>query len=721
MPFSTAGVTLADCNSMYANKRNPINNLEISETQKAFKNLHHHCQQLQNKDYIQDIVHKWIINPLQDPIDKKKISPRIDSESTYAKLYVMAYNLFKEQNMPIMDIKEKLPDNHLLFNGNIDILFYIQVKDDPDHPLYFPYDHSSQQNKYVYDIILQNNILSNYEKEVTKYLSDIFVECLQQYVFYAIYILFTDIDEMSSYVNDINKYYIKLEHLYNFISDVDFYSSFFKIIKKRKTIHSEIQDFLMKDNFLRDIYNNQEVTAINMIIGHIFSTNIFHKLLDYYGEIYDTYNYQSNPLNSPFKNLDHTPLTPIEDPLITILEKIGIKNIDLETLKIPDRLFKNDDEYNKYLNRYKSLKSKYKKKVNEWKEYSTSRSELKLPITTPPKKPVMQLPNNTLLNVVNQLFPYHIKDQEYQTIVKTYNDNKHVISMYQSIMNKGILDLLRETNASPSRISASQNASELIDKDRQYFLENILKSSNATDAEPNKCVQNTDLTSTDQLDFDDKEYPLAKLQLMFKLVSTINGKQFIYCFYAPNFYNHILTRINERKKINNPATNKILTNEEVEKAIDDLMKIMKVIVPNIQRPELIHAPYDEMLTIKHTEILHDGFSYYEIYISRIIGDIEFIVFNLCVIPGDLEIENTRTSGATSAVFLSKLYDLFNDGGLLYTYLPPYCFFDDHNNPIFIKENIHFNNYRTLEHWIQHSREEQIRLFLHYLGEISNFV
>jgi hypothetical protein len=728
MPFSTAGITLADCDSMYSTKeiyngesfyKNPINNQMISENHIVFKQLNNHCQQLGNKNYIEYMVLKWINNPLLDPIDKKKIQPIINSESTYAKLYGMAYNYYKEKNLIIMEIMEKLPRYHLIFNDNIDILFYSQVKDDPDNSLYFPYDNSLQYHKYIYDIILQFNISKQHEKQVMKCLCNVFVDCLQEYIMYAIYILYTDINEMPQYVQEINKYFEKIELLSDFIKDVELYRVFYKLIQKRKTMLDEIEYYLMQDEYLNYMYSSYAIRGIiDTIINNILSSpNIFNKLLDYYYEVYNTYNYQNDITNAPFHNLNSNPITPIEDPLISILEKIGINNIDLASLTIPDRLFKDDAEYNRYLTRYQNLKAKYAKKVDEWQKYSNNRSALNLSVTTPPKKPVMQLPNGTLLNVVNQVFPYYMKDQQYKTIVKTYNDNKHIINMYKSMIHKGILDLLSESNLSSSSIENYLNASELINKDRDYFIQNVLKSGDTID--PEKCVQNTDLISTDQIDFDDKDYPLAKLQLMFKLVSNVDGKKFTYCFYAPNFYNYIVNMINQRNTIKNPATNKILTKAETDQAIDDLMKIMQVIVPNIERPQFILPPYDENLVISHDEIMHDSFLYYNIIICRNIGNMALTVLNLCTIPGDLDTEHTRTTAATSSTFLTKIYDLFNNGSLLYTYLPPYHILDNDGYHLFIKSNIHFNNYNTIDKWTQHSRKEQIRLFLHYFEEISN--
>jgi hypothetical protein len=436
------------------------------------------------------------------------------------------------------------------------------------------------------------------------------------------------------------------------------------------------------------------------------SNNIIDKLEDYLVEIYDTYNYQDVPDKSPFLNIGVEPFVEIEDPLIGLLQKIGIENMDLATLEIPKRIFANDREYGTYITQYNNLKRKYKKEIKSWREQQN---------TPKPERPTLELPNNSVINVVVNQFPHYVKDKKYNSIVKTLNDNKHIIDMYKQLIDEGILDLLQKAD---QPVPANIEESSLIQKDRRYFRDKVLY--NDADSDMKRCISNTDGISQD--DFDDDKYMLAKLQLMFQLHTKNEDGDIIRtdCFYAPSFYNHVVQRVNEQLPISNPVTNINIPETELEEVIEDLMKVMSVIVPGIERPRFISPVYDSNYIIKHKEFTYEGHQYYGIDTMKKIGDIYLPMYHICTILADVEDSSeTGSTDMTSSTFLEHIYKLFNNGVLMNTYVPPY-YFGDPDDRYYIKVGIHFNRYYNAESWNK-PRKEQIRLFKHYMQELLQYV
>lgn len=80
--------------------------------------------------------------------------------------------------------------------------------------------------------------------------------------------------------------------------------------------------------------------------------------------------------------------------------------------------------------------------------------------------------------------------------------------------------------------------------------------------------------------------------------------------------------------------------------------------------------------------------------------------------------------------LYRIYKLFNEGRLLYNYVPPYKIKipDSENEYTYIKPDIHFNRISSIDNWLRKSNRDQtlltknefIERFKHYAQEINNY-
>jgi hypothetical protein len=76
--------------------------------------------------------------------------------------------------------------------------------------------------------------------------------------------------------------------------------------------------------------------------------------------------------------------------------------------------------------------------------------------------------------------------------------------------------------------------------------------------------------------------------------------------------------------------------------------------------------------------------------------------------------------------LVRIFKLFNDGKLLYNYTPPYYITLNNNYIKYIKLQIHFNRYKSINNWIfednldERTKEGFIEMFKHYAQEINNY-
>jgi hypothetical protein len=714
--------TLEDCQKLFNSKsvtngeiyyKNPKTKHPIKASASTFKTLEKYCKQLQSKytshtidnkpssimqvakskpNNTQELINQWLQNPLRNPKNGDTITVDMSNKSEYVKWYIDAYKILEANNY------DKLPKYHLLFNS-IDMLLY---KMDPSN-----IDQNDKQFYEFIDTIITNvNVKTNtsirylqrslsknmYKNDLTVlyHISKLFGDIILDYISLVMNLIEEnsklDYTSMHKYVANIKE---NIKHLDFIIAFNNRYGTNIDV----ETVYKNIEnDIILKDQKRHHEYNYNDDFRYHILN----SDDIIVKVREYFEEILNIYNYVEEPDKSPFENIENKLFEEIEDPLITILKKVGIENINLATLELPKRPFQNDNEYNEYLKTYHSLKSKYEKDIEKWRATNMQ--------STPPKRPTMLLPTQKILNVTAEQFPRYIKDEEYNKTVKIYNQNEKSIKMYKELINIGILDLVNG-----NKTKSGSKSHNLLDKNKEYFENNVF---NIDDNDKTKCNSNTDAIS--QEDFDDPKYLLSRLQLMYKLHKKNEKGDIIRtdCFYAPNFYNYIVSRIRNKETLVNPLTKEPISDEDIE----NLMKIMRIVLPNLEKPEYTLPIHDKMLKIQHTEIMYRNKPYYDVFISRKIGDIDFIIYKLCVIPADIDVAETGSTDIASTVFLFSIYKLFNTCRLMHTYMPPYHLYKE-----YLKlDTIHFVNYRRQAQWHK-TRSEQITMFKHYLDELKGFL
>ncbi len=752
-PASVAILTKKDCDDFYKNRepdgsyKNPITGRKIIENGPAFKVIKKHCDEIANDNTsvpsntkaatgaktkskelnTEELVELWLKNPQVNPKNDKKILISFKSNSEYFILYNIAYDYLKDvKNLTNDQLKHNLPFNHLLFSNQLDLLYYLRNKNEYS-------DDERKLNEYIYEKIQEyetkslrdleypsnlhiGGINSVNEKKIYYIMIKLCASIIGIYYRMINIILYEpSIDYNDEYINRIVTTMNQIKMISFFTSKYGLNSIFkgeFYIGKLGGDL--TIKELKIESDYFFTIYNiiPKFKFDYNYIVFYLLRSQdpITKKLFIYFEELYNIFNNKYEPEESPFVNIENKQFRKIEDPLITLMNKFlttgSFNNIDINMLDLPKRPFKDDKEFETVKSQYESLKNKYEKEVNEWRtKYDKIKTETKKSPSnlTPPKRPTFALPYGKTI-MIGQNLPYYMPDEKYNAIKKIHDENKSVIKLYKELVNVGLLDIMKKINSSYS----PSYKYELLDKDREYFEENILDDSMNNRM---KCNSNTDALS--QEEFDNQNYLLAKLQLMYKLHTRNDNNEIIRtdCFYAPNMYNYIVSKINEKESIVNPVTKQPISDED----ISELMKIMNIIDPSLEKPYFIKPIHDKFLKLTHDEIYHNNKTYYCVSITRKIGPFDlYIKKNLCYIPADIDQTETGSTDIASTVCLFSIYKLFNDGKLLETYIPPY-----NVNGRIIKPFIHFNN-MTLNNWNK-PRDEQIRLLTHYLQEIRRYL
>lgn len=759
-PASVATLSKKECEELYNNRiddgvnppyyKNPLTGKKIQENGPTYKMIKKHCDPLLNITNTsipssrsrktltkEEKIEKWLKNPLKDPETGRKINVNFKKDSPYRKYYDEAYEHFKNLGLPNYNIKTNLPINHYLFNNTFDILYI-------NSNIKYNTESYTSNNKIIYNFILnQLESLADISSKRLGYPDDLNIgdfEENEKKIFYSLLKLFSK--HVANYLRYLNIILKKNYTLFdNYINDIE------NIIKDIKMIHEILNRFglesIFKSQFSLSHYgdtlvlveifnlanvNNDDIDLNRVIIKYnrdvylilqksltTNGSNIINKILEHYEEIYKIFNYKNDNKNSPFENIENKKYNKIEDPLISIINKLlssgSINNLDLNNLDLPKRIYKNDAEFDKIKKEYDTKQTSYDKKLLDYdKEYKTlketTRKSPSPTVLEKPKRPTIIIPKSEALPYGKTLFigqplPKHIKDNDYSNLEKTYKENEHIIKLYKELINVGLLDILKKN----TEYKSPSFKYELLNKDREYFEENIFE--DGTD-DKKKCNSNIDALSQDE--FDSDKYLLARLQLMYQLHTKNNDGEVIRtdCFYAPNMYNYIVSKVNTKETIVNPLTKQPISDED----IDNLMKIMKLIDPSIEKPIYIKPIHDKEFKIEHDEIFYKNHRYYKVYLSRKIGPFYITILNLCYIPADIEHTETGSTDIASSVFLFSIYRLFNEGKLLKTYMPPYNI-DGH----YVKPMIHFNNYNTLAKWDKQP-DEKMRMFIHYLDEIK---
>jgi hypothetical protein len=458
-----------------------------------------------------------------------------------------------------------------------------------------------------------------------------------------------------------------------------------------------------------------------------------------------------NPASGIVENAEDKKLIPINDPLdeyFEVYEKdlaeirkpIYSKLIDLTTFKPKENLkYLNDAEYaafKKEKDRYDELWEKYKD-VRESYDKNKRGSSPK-----PPEKPKITLPWGAVHTIGRQIDPMHIKDDVVVKFREEYAKAQPIIDDYNRIKSMSYKELMYHVGDSPSSSKKRFiESNELLSMTKQEITDNVLYDySDLAD----KCSENIDILTNEELD--DENYPLSKLQLMVRMkVYTPDKKKYrTECIYAPKLYNYLIKCINSKEPFINPVTKAKYTPENIE----ELMKVMRIINPKIEVPVFIKHRNDTKLKVNY--VTHEvnlrvlgadasfngipSLRFNEMYLSRMIAGVEKVVHVICYIPDDIEATGTFATGSAdlnSYTMLVNIYKLFNEGRLLYNYLPPY------NVPIegttnrytYLKPQIHFNRIRSINNWVRKSnydttlltKQEFIDRFKHYAQEINNYI
>lgn len=704
-PEKLKELTFAQCKAFYTKNVNPLTNEQLDANSfKAFKQT---CDNLILKG-----LEKWKQTPFVDPFDDTPIIIHENNIHYGNNKYRELYNLFfmfllnnqvgGGTYLTLQQIIEMLPVEHQLFNNQFDILAYEAYKQSTP----------KIQHK-IYEVLVQNvkkihiKDIPGYEKynnaevSILYILTLMYANAFANYVNYVHNILrINDISTYGNYVKDIKEYIEHIKVIIQFTLNYD-------VIQ---TLHRMINDnvnLIMQELNVKLQANIPEKTVL-VFFNHILSaTNYLQDTLDRYTEIYNIYNYKNNPKQSPFVNLNNTPFGIIEDPLVKILNKIGVKEIDMSSLELPTRLFANDAEYNKYYDKYSKLKNEYITQMEKWNNYDDNPT---LSPVTKPVRPNMLLPNGRKLDVILEIFPRHINDAEYERMKQVIEDNQHIIDAYKPYLDKKLLEILSEADISIDKNGIAQL--NLVDRDREYFLQNVLYDGSSTN---DKCVDNTD--GIDYTNFDNN-YLLSRLQLMFQLKTYNKNNEVIRidCFYAPNFYNYIVRKMLNNEPIKNPVTRNKIKSNKLNNVLDELMKIMNFIDIHIPRPYFVKPPMDINLYIEQSfHNSQSGQQFTRFRICRRFSHIVLPILHLCVIPNDINPDETGSTNICSGVFASNMLTLFDKGRLLHNYLPPY-----HLNGLYIKPMIHFNNFAQISFW-EKPRNEQITMFKNYSNELQNFI
>jgi hypothetical protein len=682
-------------------------------------------------------VKRWKANPTIHPITGVEMNP-VSEE--YAKIYEKAYKIMKSING---NIQLMLPSNHCLF-GDIDLLYYkmkdnkssmlkelictiltlnVELKIQKDNILETEIEFLKNlfsDNGFTLKIknfshsvyTTSNSIIWNY---INDHMNDMVSALLVQDFDYKI----STIDNIINHEGEPNGknfiYFVENNKLYNNLKIIDYLkqsdneswtTKFLDTYNEYKALYDDIDKLLDKNSGIIENYENE---MFNLI---------------------------SDPLDKYFKKYEDA-LTKIKNPKFSRL-------IDLSTFKpVKTNIFLNDEQFEEFNIKYAEKEIEYNKLKkdyeNELKIYNITRKpkspSSKSPKSTsspkPPKRPTISY-GEGLKYIFGNIRPLHISNDLLKDFNKEYDELKDTLEEYNKVKNMSYATLVKKITKSSltSPIKRQMKNNELFSMTRKQIKDNILFKESASLLK-DRCSESKDILTNDE--FDDDNYPLAALQLMVRL-KTDNKTE---CIYAPALYNFLVNCANNKTPFINPITRYKYTPDDIE----EVMKVMKVIDKNMVTPKYLKVVNDTKLLIDFEEFPEDvpstmgvgKLNFFEIYIYRKFGNEDQPIYDLCIIPADIDstgIFGTGSNDLTSSVMLFRIQKLFNDGRLLSKYVPPYynVLKDDDNNEYFqyVELGIHFNRYKTVDDWMYDneepvSKEQFINKFKHYAEEINSFI
>jgi len=718
--------------------RDKINWEDISENPNIFELI-----EVTNKTFetVEDIK-RWCKDPEIHPLNGNEMSAM---SKAYYDIYVRAYKIMKKNDtFSEEDITDLFPKNHLLF-GDIDLIYYTCVeKNDPSTYLKnCKYNNTS--GSILYELLTEK--MEFFENEDT--VLDTEIEILRNRFSngYGRRYGQSNMEIISDLINDYTYDMINSFFDTNYISTYDYPER----IKNIKLINLKGYWFI---DFLEYKKMAMGKTVLEYLIENkdeLDSDNAWTTVLDIYNnykEVINDIDDCFNPDSGIIENFGYKKLTHIDDPLykyFKVYEKqlAEIKKplysqlIDLTTFKPKEKL--------KYLNdeQYKDFKKERVKYDTAWKRYSDRQT---LYETTkegsspkPPEKPVITLPWGKVHTIAKEIDPIHIKDEIVVKFREEYAKVLPIIDEYNRVKNmsyKALKKHIEKSSSSSEKLSKEGN--ELLSMTREDIVNNILYDHTGL---AGKCSESIDILTNEELD--DENYPLSKLQLMARMkVYTRNKKNYrTECIYAPKLYNYLIQCINSKEPFINPVTKAKYTDENIE----ELMKVMRIINPKIEVPVFMKHANDTKLELKYNTVpvnisdygsnpSYDSIiilNFNHIYLSRTIAGTNYIAYEICHIPADIEVSGTFATGSTdltSNTMLFRIYKLFNEGKLLHNYIPPYNISVGNRGYSFIKPSIHFNSYKEVKNWLNVSnrdktlitKEELINRFKHYAQEVNNY-
>jgi hypothetical protein len=700
-------------------------------------------------------VEDWIINPLVNPINGTPLSPTSD---LYYDFYSKAFNIMRK-TISYAQIYYKFPKVHLLF-GELDFIYYSCVKN-----VFIDWDKLYNQTiKKGKEYYLCELLTENIENTQNKYtILDTEIEILRNRFSIA-----RNNTHSSDGINNLQiikkiadrykKSLVGLIFKKDYIATYKYEDILAEIFKDIKIVFSHgyqknnkviaMTDFIYFTKFNK--MNNGE-TIIQFLVNNKTNMVEHTEWITEYINIFKSceailldIDKCFDPNSGIIENIEDKKLLPIKDPLDEFFEEFEKKLeeikkpiysqlIDLTTFKPKENLkYLNNAQYaefKKERDAYDELWEKYKE-IRESYEKNRRGSSPK-----PPVKPTITLPWGKVHTIAKEIDPIHIKDKVIVKFREEYAKVEPIIDEYNILKNMSYKELKRRMGRSPTSAETQlMNDNELLRMTKEEIVDNVLYDYSGL---ADKCSESIDILTNEELD--DENYPLAKLQLMVRLKVYIpeTTKYRTECIYAPKLYNYLIKCINNKEYFVNPVTKARYNDTHIE----ELMKVMRIIDPDIERPVFIKHRNDTLLKINYDTRecnardydFHSSFSgiisFNTIYLSRVIGGVEYRVCDICTIPADIEPTGSFATGSadlSSYTMLVRIFKLFNDGKLLYNYVPPYYITLNNNYIKYIKLQIHFNRYKTINHWIfedngdERTKESFIEMFKHYAQEINNY-
>jgi len=714
-------------------------------------------------------VKRWCDEPKKHPIEGYDIPVM---SKNYYDIYEKAYKIMKKGSFSEEYIINLFPKNHLLF-GDVDLFYYTCCKKN-DISTYNKYYKNNNTTEFIMHELLTEELdifKDDYngdedddeDKYEDKYEDDASIilkteiKVLKNRFSYEYYKYdstgpATNTEIIGSLITDY------IEEMTDSFLDTDYISRYDypERMKQIKLINLQGYCFI---NFLE----SKKMATGKTVLQYLIDNQGWHSVIYNTGRekewIRDALSYYNdykkiekdidecfNPYSGIIENYKFKKFTFINDPLdkyFEVYEKqlVEIKKseysqlIDLTTFKPKENVkYLNDEQYKAF----KKERDKYDTALKKYRDKQTLYETTKEGSSPkPPKKPKITLHWGKEHTIAMEIDPLYIKDSIVAKFREEYAKVSHIVEEYNRVKNMSYKALKKHIGESSSSAETQLiDGNKLMSMTREDFANNILyNSSDFAD----KCSEKIDILTNEELD--DENYPLSKLQLMVRMkVYTPDRQRYrTECIYAPKLYNYLIKCINAKEPFINPVTKAKYTQENIE----ELMKVMRIIDPSLEVPVFIKHMNDTKLKVEYKELtktyqnLDASFGttntirYYKMYLSRIIGGVEYSVYNICTFPADIEAEGEFATGSAdlnSYTMIVNIYKLFNEGRLLYNYIPPY------RVPLtgrtgeyrYIKPAIHFNKYKLSKDWLNDgwstmTKTDFINMFKHYAQEVNNYI